>query len=578
MDKLKPILEQKFWILSGLALIMPFIGWFIATKTYATGVEERETAIDGAFSSVQFSGDIPNPEWVDGASVIVEAEQKRLDQAQRNLWESQLQSMKWPVGVQELMVDVPYEGEIPSTARERYRLGYYRQLTKMEENLRAIDQETGEGVLLLNRDSYTHIPYGTWASQPPVSSEMWNAQIDVWLVKAVLDSIESINRGAEKITEAPVRQVLELTLRGGERDYSTGGGAEGSEGYGGMGGDGGYPGGEYGGNFGGEAGGAGGLNVQTSAKFDLSEELGPVSGGAGGGYGGTPGAGPGEGYGSSAAGGYGESGEGGPAGPDRYVDDEEGYPFRTRAFVLGVLMDHNELPKFMSELSRSDWPIQIIRVQMAAVNPDNLADAGRAGGRMGGRPGMTMTPGGSYGTSPGGYGSGGGFGFGGGGGSSEGYSEGPGGGFTTGGIPGRQSGMSPGGGLNSGINSGLIQKAMSDPELAEVWIGGLITLFRPIEEQEDPNATEDPLDFSAQPENPEASELTEEATEDSPEVTEPTADPSETVPSESEGSTPETEEKKTPNSTEVPPADETTTDNPQEAEEPEIPSEPGTGS
>ena len=50
MDKLKPVLEQKFWIFTGLALLLPLIGWFIATKTYATGVEERETAIDGAFS------------------------------------------------------------------------------------------------------------------------------------------------------------------------------------------------------------------------------------------------------------------------------------------------------------------------------------------------------------------------------------------------------------------------------------------------------------------------------------------------------------------------------------------------
>lgn len=489
MDKLKPILEQKFWILSGLALIMPFVGWLIVTKTYATGVEERETAINSAFQSVQLSGDLPNGVWVENAEVIVNAEQKRLDQAQRSLWNSQKENMIWPSGVQELMEGVPYEGAISSVARERYRLGYYRQLTKMEQSLRRIDMltGTGEGVVLLDRQSYTHIPDGTWASQPPISTEMWNAQIDYWLVKAVLDSIESMNRGADKITESSVRQVLELSLRGGTRDYSSGsaGGADAGMDMG-MSGEGyGYDGGS------GLGGGGGGTKINAVAKFDLSEELGPSSGAGG------PGAG-GEGYGSMPTGGYG-TGDGAaeaPAGPDRYVDDDEGYPFRTRAFVLGVLMKHDDLPKFLSELSGSDWPIQVIRVQMAAVNPDVLADAGRMGGRT---PGM-RTGGSTFGGSNS-FGSGG-----------EGY------GLETGGAFG-----SGGGGITSGrpgvprmnvagmANAGLIQQAMADPELAEVWIGGLVTLFRPIEEPPAEEATEG---YGTQPETAvEAADVPEEPLE-----------------------------------------------------------------
>lgn len=487
MDKLKPILEQKFWILSGLALIMPFVGWLIVTKTYATGVEERETVINNAFQSVQISGEIPNGVWVENAEVIVNAEQKRLDQAQRSLWESQKQSMTWPSGVQQLMDDVAYEGEISSVARERYRLGYYRQLTKMEQALRRIDMltGTGEGVLLMDRLSYTHIPDGTWASQPPITQEMWDAQIDYWLVKAVLDSIESMNRGADKITESSVRQVLELTLRGGARDYSSGGSADGSadSGDSGMGGAEGYG---YGGGGPGLGSGGGGSKINASAQFDLSEELGPSKGAGGTGTGG------GEGYGAMPTTGDGEGGGGdggAPAGPDRYVDDDEGYPFRTRAFVLGVLMKHDDLPKFLSELSGSDWPIQVIRVQMSAVNPDILSDVGLMGGRT--TPGVRSGSGAFGGTNS--FGSGGG----------EDYnSEAGGGSFGSGGggITSSRPGVPRinGAGL---ANSGLIQQSMTDPHLAEVWVGGLVTLFRPIEEQPVEEAAEG---YATEPETADA--------------------------------------------------------------------------
>ena len=41
MDQLKAILEYKFWILAGLAILLPPIGWWAATDSLAT---ETETA------------------------------------------------------------------------------------------------------------------------------------------------------------------------------------------------------------------------------------------------------------------------------------------------------------------------------------------------------------------------------------------------------------------------------------------------------------------------------------------------------------------------------------------------------
>jgi len=61
-------------------------------------------------------------------------------------------------------------------------------------------------------------------------------------------------------------------------------------------------------------------------------------------------------------------------------------------------------------------------------------------------------------------------------------------------------------------NSGLIQQSMTDPNLAEVWIGGLVTLFRPIEEQ--------PVEEAAEGYGTEPETTTDQVPEESAEVSE----------------------------------------------------------
>lgn len=494
MDKLKPVIEQKFWIFLGLALILPFVGWYLATSGYAKGVEERESLIESTFGKMQISGNVANQVWVDGADVLVQEEQKKLEVAQKDLWNSQRASMTWPPDVQAYMQNVPYEGVIADqNIREYFSQSYFRQLRELEQRLRPFDYETGEGVLLFDPSSYTQVPANQWQLHAPTSQEMWNAQIDYWLVRAVFDSIISINQTAEKITEAPVRRLIELRLRGGERDYS--GAASGSGGSGdGMTEDSAMYSdmGMAGSSESGYGSGGGGGAFKADVKFDLSEELGPAAVGSLGGtsYGGG---GMDEAFASvSGEGGYGDSAEGSgeTTGPDRYVDDNEGYPFRTRAFVLGVVMDHGVLPDFLSELSRSDWPIQIIRVQTRALNLEQLPLAERSGTRTnrygGGIGGRSMQPGfgaGSYGGADEGYSAGGGTGFSPLPGSSSGggYSADSGSTYT-GSQPGLPGVMSPGAGPGARNAAGLARQAMTDPYLSEVWIGGLITLFRPVED------------------------------------------------------------------------------------------------
>ena len=43
MDKLKPLIVHKFWIILFIALLLPVIGWSMATGSLAKEIEERKT-------------------------------------------------------------------------------------------------------------------------------------------------------------------------------------------------------------------------------------------------------------------------------------------------------------------------------------------------------------------------------------------------------------------------------------------------------------------------------------------------------------------------------------------------------
>lgn len=533
MDKLKPILAQKFWILLFLAIVLPAVGWFMASGQSAEAIETRRTAIDGSFSSVNLGPNPPNGSWVSGASVIVNEEQRRLDTAAQSLWEAQQKVKVWPRGVARLVEGIEPGGELPGKALEAYRDqvygGYYEQLDEIEAILRPFDLSTGSGVILYDTSAVTHlIQEGAWKLLPPKSSEAWDAQEDLWLTRSIFESIAEVNKGADKIGDATVRQLLKLSFRGGVRDYSpaSAGGTEGaglemdpmySEGMSGN-----------------SSGQSGTMNL-GKLEFDLSDELGPDQSAMTGqmSYETMPmesAESPAEG--ATAA-----------KGPVRYVDNADDLPFRTRAFVLGAIIDHRQLHSYLAALSESEFPVQVIRVSVSMMNPDLLEERG-------GRPGSRSTrPMGNFGANMME--------------SSPSMMEGDSGASPFGNRFGTSrrpttSPMSPttGPGSSNPLDVRrseaarlLAEQAMRDPFLAEVWVGGLMTIFKPITPTE--GAT-DAVPTTETPADP-ATTVTETPTD--PAAPAATADPTAPVDPAAPAETPVDPAATTPTDPATPPAD-----------------------
>lgn len=492
MDKLKPILAQKFWILSAICLILPLTGWWLATGAMAQTFQTRKKAIDDAFSGIPQPG--PNNNWTMRVEALNKEEEQKVKQTGDFLWGQQLELMTWPKDVVDGVEKAGYRGEIAAKTRSDYRSAYEVEIVELHKIPSPLDPLTGEGLVDFPIEI---IPYLGWGASniPPSSVEMWDTQEDIWLYRSLLQAVATINKqyGSLSIVDSVIKQIKYLELRGGTPGGAkaaaeaagalAGAGAEGAAGAGampGMPGPGG-PRGAEGGGLSGLLGGASGGGDSMNASFDPAEQLGSDEMAAP-----TP-----EGGADPAA--AGAAGPGGPAGPGglgmmaggqatvkkRYIDETPKY--KTRGFYMEVVMDHRKLPEFIAELSDSRWPVRVIRVQQVDVDLADVnatAGVGTTGPGGGRGPGMGR-PGGMPGAMPGGRGAEmrGGAGIG-----RPGPAAGAGG---IGRAAPRPAGGVPRGGIGAegGVTESTVdvQAAMSDPYLVNVALSGIFTLYLPPE-------------------------------------------------------------------------------------------------
>lgn len=534
MDKLQPLIKHHFWICFSLAALLTTVGWSMASGSLSEAIEARQTAVNGSFSKAKQNGDNANASWVTAVAEMNTIDESAYKNAAEDLRKRQTAARQWPASIREEMTAIPHLQQIDDQlTREKWAAGYRDEVEALLEIVKPF--RDGEGLVLVDSSRITRRDYNSWRTRAPQSSEIWNAQEDIWLLRALLTSIASVNTDAERINEASVREIIRLHLRGGDREAkpTSAGAAGGMGGFGGMGGGDDKIGsmgamgalGESGDSGMGSGGGLGGAShpgksFEGSAGGDiLVEEFGAASSGGAGGMGGLGGMSGGMGsmgmsggMGSMGmSGGMGELGDSGEAGGDsaaaeevRYVDEVEN-SYKTRGFLLDVRVQDRRLPELLAALTDSDFPVEIVRVEITSIGGGG--GAGGAGGMMsgygdegesglGGMMGSGGMSGGSGMMSP--------PGLGGAGGGSSGMMSPPGMGGGKGssgmmGAPGLggSSGMGESGmmgdeygGTVGQSGSGLLNAALSDQSLLQVKIGGLMTLYQSAAESEAAEATE----------------------------------------------------------------------------------------
>lgn len=437
MDKLEPVLKQRFWIIFGLTILMSILGWWLAAGRLKAEADTRRQTLKAMEDKIPKTPP-PNAEWATKLSKINDEQDKLVSATRKSLWELQRERMVWPRRIKDnflAKLKIKYRDSLPGQAIQQYRLDHGYELQRAYKMISPIDDQTGTGSVFFDEQQVPKY----YSMRQPTSDDIWNTQEDFWLCEPIFYAIRNFNGGDNGTRyDASVYAVEKFYLTGGDRKgipADAGGGK--AAGGGGAGGGGGMmaaqmaqsgmannpmagPGGA--GAAGGGAGGGGANSTAVnSAEFNHEEEFGPggYSGGARGGAAGGGAGGGGGGGGMSMAmmsemssmksGPSGGGGGGGAKGAakdnkeKRYVDEDPQMPYKMRGFYLVVLMDHRKLPQFLAELQttdvpdrwhpnrmvRSPWPVDIWRVQYQRMNEDSFdAAPSSGGGQLGGRPPM----------------------------------------------------------------------------------------------------------------------------------------------------------------------------------------------
>lgn len=470
MEKLKPILAQKFWIFFGIVLILPVVGYFMTTGKLAAEIKTRMELLETNFKGIPSGVDSPNDAWSKGLQLL--NDQQALDNrlANEDLWRDQKEKLRWPDDIAAVMNKADYFTSVDpdkggSDTQFKYQYDYPREIRRLWEIVDPLDD--GKNLRDSNKRRKVAFPMSDlhqtntarWTDLPPTHQDIWECQEDIWLQTELLQAIARVNANSISQGDAFVKQLGKVLLFGATKAVA--GAAAGASPEGGP------PAGGDGGGFGAMMSGMGGGGPQNksaaiSANINIAEEFSVITdstvlAGTGGGAGG----------GASSVGGMmakGMMGEGDSASPaqspggttslsKRYIDEDEKQPYKRRGFYIKVVMDHTKVPDLIAELMNSPFPVEIVRVQQVW-----LSDSATPSGGGGASPFGGLGPGGFASFNPTG-----------------------GGDVAAGNATGADDFNSGASGTfaRPGASGTTSQSAMSDPNLAHVAILGVWTLYRP---------------------------------------------------------------------------------------------------
>lgn len=365
MDQLKIALEHKFWILAGLAILLPPIGWWAATDNLAKETSDRNSHIAATEKRIPdpAKSQFPNEKWIDGAVAIDRELTASVIQSQQHLFDHQKSVMMFPPVVQNALdkCKLKYRAKAAPTrdflnAKEFFVGQYLEDWKSAVDVVKPFKFETGEGLVLVPDDQTSdssaitkHYEVEQWhQSLGFTDDQMWDVQEDIWFLRSLMEAIARVNRGTTEIGNARIKKINKAILRGGDvtdlanrragKASATSAASGASSKSGAM--SGGF-------NIGrNRTGGGGGGEVSYKAPkaFDPDDEFGD------------------DGSGQSAA------ATGGRAKKDvplveakRWV--AESSKWHKRGFVLELVMDEREIPTLLTSLSESPFPVEIVHVE-----------------------------------------------------------------------------------------------------------------------------------------------------------------------------------------------------------------------
>jgi hypothetical protein len=275
MDKLQPIIKQRFWILLGLSLILAFFAFFKNQSAIVAATTAREEALKQVLSGIP-TGSEANKTYAEGLSKINTSYKGKIEDTVDELFASQQSRMVWP---EQIAKELPRDpkgiplyrdkdkplGTVATRTYARIYSGLIEDLWKKAEPVveRYVPPTTNPGMVggINNRNAelfrglqagtvrrnpktakllkgqtilYGHpgqpaltwkqkvyidrqaVPQKVLASNAIPSAEtVWDCQEDIWFTELIFEAVRKMNKDADDVLTSPLKLISKIELRGG---------------------------------------------------------------------------------------------------------------------------------------------------------------------------------------------------------------------------------------------------------------------------------------------------------------------------------------------------------------------------
>jgi hypothetical protein len=224
MDKVKEFLrlaiKYRFWIVVGVAALLPMIAYFVASGSVKAETEAATSAATSAHNDVKKyqSGLVPSPEFKTEADKRTEVLKTDIDQAWRLLYNRQAPLLTWPEEVADMFQTwgkrwpESYDDAAIRNVVNDYVQLYPDQVDATYAAFRPFNYEDGTGIVVAPVKEALLRPAGFSLETPPTLGKVWGAQQKLWIQRTVLDVIDQVNRDTKDWDNAPIKEITGLEV------------------------------------------------------------------------------------------------------------------------------------------------------------------------------------------------------------------------------------------------------------------------------------------------------------------------------------------------------------------------------
>ncbi len=230
MDQLKEFLRQaikyRFWIVVGVAAILPLIAYFVATGPIKAATDKGAGEIKSAANGVKdyVSGTFPNPDYKSLLEERTGVLTKDVKDAWRMLYNQQAPLLTWPPEVENEfkawgITKWPKDAagnDVDDTLVEQtinaYVQVYPQYVEKVYKSFKPFNYEDGTGIVAAPPQEELLRPATFSPAKPPTYGKIVAAQQKLWIQGTVLDVVDKVNGTASSWDKAPIKQVMALEV------------------------------------------------------------------------------------------------------------------------------------------------------------------------------------------------------------------------------------------------------------------------------------------------------------------------------------------------------------------------------